>query len=304
MKKFIVNILLFFLIVAAIDFAIGKLGDYLLTHAKGGKTRALEDLVMNDYHDVVIFGSSRARHHYDAPFLCDTLGFDVYNAGYDGNGVVLAFGLLEMILERYHPKLILYDVEPAFDINVYEKDNGHKRYISLLKPYYNNHIIGDIIKDVSTDEWYKVHSGLLRFNSNLFSLFVDNIKYKPNPQNGFLPLEGVYDREPEGSFRQADELDFFKLKYDEKFLILAKTYDVPLAVIASPKYGAKSSKELSPVTDLCNYYDVPFLDYYSDSVFMQHKEWFKEPMHLNKVGARHFSKLVADIILELISTHE
>lgn len=292
MRRFIVNILVFFLIVAAIDFTVGKLGDYLQTHAKGGNTRTLNDLVMNDCHDVLILGSSRAHHHYDAPFLSDMLGLDVYNAGYDGNGVVLAYGLLELVIERFQPNLILYDVEPAFDINVYKKDNGHKRYISLLKPYFRNQNVGDIIKDVSTDEWYKVHIGLLRFNSILFSLLVDNFIYRPMPEKGYLPLEGVYNREPDEGKRQTVEIDSFKLKYVDKLMLLAKEHNVPLVVVASPKYGANSSIGLSPVINLCNKNNIPFIDYYADTTFMQHKEWFKEPMHLNREGARIFSEFI------------
>ena len=300
MKKYIVNIFKFIFIVAVIDFTVGKIGDYLQTHAKGGSTRALNDLVMNDCHDVIILGSSRARHHYDTPFLSDTLELDVYNAGYDGNGVVLAYGLLEMILERYHPKLILFDVEPAFDINVYNNDNRHKRYISSLKPYYRYHFVGEIIKDVSIDEWYKVHFGLLRYNSKLFSLIFDKIFYRPMQQKGYKPLNGIYTRDPDESNGQSEEIDPFKLKYVDKLLLLAKTHEVPLAVIASPKYGAKSSKGLTPVIDLCYKYNFPFIDYYSNELFMQHKDWFKEPMHLNHEGARIFSKNIASEIKNLI----
>ena len=86
MKSFIIKILLFFAIVAVIDLCVGFIGDYLQAHAKGGITKQTNDLVMTDAHDVIIFGSSRARNHYDAPYLTDSLGLDVYNAGYDGNG--------------------------------------------------------------------------------------------------------------------------------------------------------------------------------------------------------------------------
>ncbi len=97
MKKYIVHILIFFTIVAVIDISVGLAGDYLVSHVKSGDAKRTNDLAMVDKHDVLILGSSRARHHYDTPFLSDTLGLDVYNAGYDGNGVVLAYGLLEMI---------------------------------------------------------------------------------------------------------------------------------------------------------------------------------------------------------------
>lgn len=296
MKRFIVNILVFFSIVAAIDFAVGKFGDYLQSHAKGGNARTLNDLVMNDCHDIIILGSSRAHHHYDTPFLSDALGIDVYNAGYDGNGAVLAYGLFELICEHCRPKLLLFDVEPAFDIYEYDKDNAHKRYISLLKPYYRNNTIGEIIKDVSIEEWYKVHSGLLRFNSNLIKLAADNLISRSSGPNGYEAMEGIYSREPEERNNQIQILDTFKLKYVDKILVLANTKDIPIIVVASPKYGATSSICFQPVKDLCRKHQVPFIDYYADSIFMSHKEWFKEPMHLNATGARVFSSLMVNEI--------
>lgn len=44
---------------------------------------------------------------------------------------------------------------------------------------------------------------------------------------------------------------------------------------------------------------VRFLDYYAEPTFMAHKEWFKEPMHLNSEGARVFSKMIVQEISEL-----
>lgn len=289
MKRYIINILFFFAIVAVIDFGVGFAGDYLTNHVKSGDTKRTNDLVMNDTHDVLILGSSRARHHYDTPFLSDTLGLDVYNAGYDGNGVVLAYGILEMILDRYQPKMIIYDVEPAFDINVYAEDNNHKRYIARLKPYYRNKAVGDIIEDVSTDEWYKVHSGMMRYNMNLLTMLTEGMRNSKDGNNGYSPLQGIYDREPAKADNKT-EIDTFKLKYIDKLIALAKTRQIPIVMIASPKYGQANSTDIEPVKNLCAERCVTFLDYYADAEFQSHKEWFKEPMHLNAEGARAFSK--------------
>ena len=303
MKKFLVNILVFFAIVAVIDFGVGSLGDYWTSHVRSGETKRTYDLAMQDTHDVLILGSSRARHHYDAPFLSDTLGLDVYNAGYDGNGVVLAYGLLEMILERYEPKLILYDVEPTFDIDVYEADNNHKRYISRLKPYYQHKAIGKIIADVSTEEWYKVHSGMIRYNMSLLTMYLDNFRPSKDTRKGYSPLYGEYDREPESNGVKR-ELDQFKLRYIENIITLANSKHIPIVFVASPKFGKTSSDEIKPVIDICKRNKVVFLDYYNDSMFMQHKEWFKEPMHLNEKGAKEFSSIIAKTASEILNRNK
>lgn len=303
MKRYIFKLLLFFIIIASIDYGVGLFGDYLQAHANRGFTKRTNDLVMKDCHDVVILGSSRAHHHYDTPFLSDTLGLDVYNAGYDGNGVVLAYGLLSIMLERYSPRLVIFDVEPAFDINVYEMDNDHKRYLKYLKPYYKNEKVGRIFRDVSEEEWYKVHSGLIRYNSSLAVMISDNLRPFQSDNNGYEPLDGIYNNEPNGNVFQTTKEDIFKLRYVEKLISLAKQNDIPIVLIASPMYGTKSSKILSPVKNICFKYDVPFLDYYANKELMQTKDCFREPMHLNSFGARVFSREIINDIDSCLKTN-
>jgi len=296
MKRFILNVLFFFAIVACVDVLIGGLGDYLQAHAKGGASKRINDLVVKDTHDVVILGSSRAHHHYDTPFLSDTLGLDVYNAGYDGNGVILAYGLLELILDRYTPQLVIFDVEESFDINVYENDNGYKRYVSFLKPYYRQPAIASLIRDISEEEWYKVHSGLIRYNSALLSMAKDYLFGHAVSNKGYEPSIGVYTGEPNKGDKKEVVVDYFKLGYIEKLIELAKNRGVQIVFVASPKYGNTSSESLQSVMTICRQRGVPFFDYFADEEFMTHKEWFKEPMHLNGEGARIFSRrLITDL---------
>ena len=309
MKKYILKIILFFAIVTVIDLCVGFVGRCLQAHAKGGTTKELNDLVMIDKHDVLILGSSRAHHHYDSPFLTDTLGLDVYNAGYDGNGVILAYGILEMVFKHYKPELVIFDVEPAFDIIVYDKDNQRKRYISDLKPYFDNPEVGAVIKDISTEEWYKVHSGMIRYNTDIIKIAIDNVLSRETPTKGFEPLGGKIEN------RQIDtsngrhtginhQIDKVKLKYVEKLIDLAQNHNVPIVLIASPKYGSSDVSIYSPIISICEKKGVPFYNYYSNNVFMSHPDWFKEPMHLNATGAREYSLMLVDIINSYISHKE
>lgn len=298
MRKYLINTLLFFVLVSVVDFCVGSLGDHLQAHVKGGATRRTNDLVMKDTHDVVILGSSRAHHHYDTPFLSDTFGLDVYNAGYDGNGVVLATGFLELILERYQPRLVLFDVEPAFDINVYAPDNNHVRYIGNLKPYYRHPAVGEIIKDVSTEEWYKIHSGMIRYNTSILTMLKEYSGGINTSLRGYAPLDGIYTKKSNsGEESEISTIDEFKLNYIEKLILLTQNHNVPIVFIASPKYAAKNSSDLHPAKVICNRHNVEFLDHYADPYFASHKEWFKEPMHLNVEGAKVYSQIIAKEIV-------
>ena len=82
-----------------------------------------------------------------------------------------------------------------------------------------------------------------------------------------------------------------------KFVKYVTEWKIPLLVVVSPKYGAENSNEQQPIKDICYNQNVPFWDYYADSEFMKHKEWYKESMHQNDDGAKVLTK-------QLISTVE
>ena len=54
MKKYIIRIFVFFAIIVLIDMCFGKAYDYMVSHAKGGDTKATYDLLMKDQYDIVI----------------------------------------------------------------------------------------------------------------------------------------------------------------------------------------------------------------------------------------------------------
>ena len=300
MKRLFTNLFVFVLLTGIIDYGVGLSGDYLQRHAKGGKTKEFNDLVRNVPYDVVVLGSSRALHHYDAPFLSDTLGFHVYNAGREGHGIILAEGILELVLQHSHPKLILYDVEPAFDIYSYPPDNHDKRYLAYLKAYAKDSAISRIFKDVSMEEWMKVHFGMYRYNTSIITMLVDNLVARPSPENGYVPFGGVMENEPDSKVVLSDEIDPLKIEYAQRMISLAQSHDIPIAFVASPKYGERDSSELFPVRQLCERNQVPFWDFYAHPLFSGHKEWFQESVHLNGTGARVFSEMLVNNIHSIL----
>ena len=298
MRRFLLSVLVFFAAVTVTDLCVGLAGDYLRTHAKGGKTKALDDLVSKDTHDVLILGSSRALHHYDTPFLSDTLGLDVYNAGQKGHGIIFADGILEMALKHGKPRLVLVDIEPAFDIYVSPEDNADKRYISLLKSYYRDPDVANILKDVSREEWLKAHSGMFRYNTCFLTMLADYLVKKETPRDGYVPLHGVMTTEPPVPDSPQKTLDSLKIKYLRRVISLSRSAGVPLVFAASPKYA--SQDDFTPLKELCKEENIPFWDYHDCQQIVLHQEFFQEAVHLNADGARAYSRLVADDIMTLI----
>lgn len=298
MKKYLLHILLFFGIVAVVDFGFGYACVWLQIHAKGGRMKSVRQTALVQNADIVIMGSSRAHHHYVPSIIADSLGVSVYNAGVDGNGIVLALGLYELMTERYTPKLIIYDVEPAFDIYVYAEDGNNTRYIGWLRPYLDNHEIKKIVCRVDPMERYKSISSMFRYNSKIVDLLKDQVVVAGYRNDGYVELRGEMKTEPNIVRKEKPgQLDTLKLNMLEEFVKRISASDTRLIMVASPQYGAISSDAFVPIKSICERYGIDFWDYYYFQEF-QKKEFFNEPMHLNDKGARTFSEIVSQRIIQ------
>ena len=259
---------------------------------KGIRLSAMEQTA-----NIVVMGSSRAHHYYVPSVLTEVTGMTAHNAGMDGTGIITATGLYYLMAERYQPKVIIYDVEPAFDINVYEKDDNFTRYIGWLRPYFNHAQVKDIICRVNPMERYKNLSAMFRYNSDIADLLKDQVVLSDYSTDGYAPLHGEMKENP--IFKNSisnEKPDTLKLKMMEEFIARMSQSETRLIMVASPKYGAISSDVFAPIKELCERYGIEFWDYYRDEEF-QKLEYFKEKMHFNDKGARFFTKYLAQRIV-------
>ena len=170
MKKFLINIAVFFAIVAVVDFSLGKVFYWLQSSEAKGRTQT-EYYICNDLkEDILVMGSSRATHHYVAKMISDSLGVTCFNGGQDGNGILLQYGRWKMISKHHLPKVIIYDIEPSFDLMV----DDNSRYIDRLKPYSIDRDVNKYIAELFPMERFKMLSGCyLRYDSAVSGVYVN-----------------------------------------------------------------------------------------------------------------------------------
>ena len=71
---------------------------------------------------------------------------------------------------------------------------------------------------------------------------MDNVVNKGCFDKGFEPFYGVMQRElTEAEIVKMNHRDQFKIDYVEKLILLCKNENVPLVMVASPKFGASNS---------------------------------------------------------------
>lgn len=290
MKKYIFKIFLFFAIVVGVDQVYGFICSYMIEHTQSGDTALTFNIFKKNKYDIMILGSSRCVCHYDDKMMSDTLGVKVINAGTKGNGIIMMYGLYNIIPQENKPKLLVYDVEPAFDVLAYENDDHDKRYLSGLKFFYKEPIIKQIFESIDSKERLKMYSHLYQYNSYFFPLAKDYLLSNNVKTSCYEPSYKKYTKPKNGPEPHRDD-DGQKLYYFEQLIKDTKRDGVHMVVVASPKYNEGSCIELQPIEDLCKRYNVPFLNYYLD---MQDTKWFCNRMHLNYDGSQEYTKVFSN----------
>lgn len=295
MKKFLLKLALFFVALIVVDRALGMVFSYMGDHAKGGYIGHHKYVTDKTNEDILIFGSSRAIHHYNPQIITDSLGMSCYNCGQDGNGIILFYGLWQMIKQHHKPKMIIYDVSTSFDL--YEGESN-QRYLGWLRADYDRPGIKEIFAEIDPTERYKMMSFLYRYNSK----FMQNITDYVHPifaieGNGYLPLKGEMDTM---KIKKPDEVGripaYDKTKLDYLIKLIDDAKDVKICFVASPIWYGMNRETFKPIKDICIAKCIPFVDFSNNSKYVQKNKFFSDGSHLNALGADEFTKdLIAEI---------
>ena len=287
MKNFILHILLFFVIVATLDVAVGFVFKHLQRIAGGG-TGAEYYVCKKGDEDILVMGSSRASHHYVTKLLADGLGMTCYNGGQDGNGIVMQYGRWKIISKRYVPKVIIYDIEPAFDLSV----NDNFRYVDRLKPYSDDKQVRGFISELYPMERLKLMSKMYCFNYKFLEILSDCVRpsdanggYKPNFKHIRQEVINADLTRKRYEYNEADEV---KMQCMASLIEEAKEMGVKVVMVSSPYWRGYPEIDLHLVKNLADKMNIPFIDY-ANSEIRNNPDWWADSMHLNDDGAQVFT---------------
>lgn len=289
------KIFLFLLLIVLIDFLFGKCMNYINAHTEKGDYGRNNYICNEADQDILIFGSSRAIHHYNPDVFEKKLGMSCYNCGEDGMGIILSYGRYKLAQRKHQPKLIIFDIEVAYDV----LKNDNTKYLGFLKPYYDIPEIDSLFWKVSSTERYKMLSQAYRYNSR----WLDMVAQYCSKSNiyardyKYSPLRRTMDYEPSTYMFASDEdCDDLKLEIWDRFLYDCEKNNTEVVCVISPVYGEESNHVLNPFLQLIQRHGITLLDHFSDEHFIYNKELFADKMHLNIEGAAFFSEIVSEAI--------
>ncbi len=299
-----VKIAAFAVLLWVADAVVGVGCRYLLGRARGGDTGRMNYIADRMEEQLLVFGSSRAVHHYDPRILADSVGLSCYNCGQAGNGIIFCYGQYRLFRDRYVPRVIVYDVHPPFDLS--EGDN--ERFLPWLRCFYDREGIDSIFRDVDGNKRWKERSMMVRYNEKFVYLAVDAYHPVNAYDSGYRPLEGTVAYEPKsgkggeaganpGPFRP----DGLKLEYWRKLVSDCKARGTRLVFAVSPLYVPSGSMpEYEPLRRLARREGIPFLSHAGDSAFVGKSRYFKDSQHLNREGVEAYTRIVASELKELL----
>ncbi len=127
--------------VVTVDLLFGKMADSQFMEKPGIQTQyeltSLRDI------DILIVGSSRARRHYDTPYISEQLSCRAYNVGYDAIGITFYLAMIKSILDKTEPRLLIVDaLAHEFSGELNDRINNLNPYIAL------NHKIMDVAIEI------------------------------------------------------------------------------------------------------------------------------------------------------------
>lgn len=299
-KKQYIYWLFVLLALIVVDCLVGMVGEYMMRQIRTDKISFAKDYYrLNiDTSDVVIVGSSRAAHHYVSSILCDSIAsytgkaYSVYNAGVDGHYLMSNLCVIESILDRCKPKLIILD---AYDPELSMANARSNLDASILSYSINTHIKA-CIDQMGWKERCKCSSNMYRYNLNMIPIFSLYLS-KYGLSDGYEPLSGTK-LDTLCYVAPVHDADLFTADYFKKVMTRLKDLQIPLVVVGSPCYKPINSNEV--VCGLCCDCDIPYLDYYKIEPFASHPEYFYDDNHLNDEGARLFTSLLYASIKQIL----
>jgi len=286
------------LIVFLLDFSIGSILRYFYFKQETGRQFRATNAIEKTTADVLIFGSSRAYHHYVPSIMEDSLNHSCYNTGSPGQFILYNYATLQAVLKRYSPKLIV------FDVSIGDLSEGKESYdrLSFLLPYYKDHPeIRSVVELKGPLEKYKLISSIYPFNSAFLMITGGNMSYfkkKSVDMKGYKPLERNWNKPLSIRSPETYKLDTIKEKIFLSFIEDCRNAGTKLLLVCSPNF-VKYNKPDYSIAVMKKYAlnkNITFLDFTNDTSFINHPDLFDDPGHLNAAGSVIFTKKIIDSI--------
>ena len=302
MKKFLIIIAVGFLLVVILDQLIGRALEKKFDSATHGEQGRI-NYVLNDVDaPILVFGTSKALHHYVPQIIVDSTGLECYNCGFEAQGIMVNYALIRNITQRYQPRLIIYELDYHYDVELdpFTSNVAKVRRLSQLD-------CRDSLLSV-LDPWERLRmkSRIYPYNSALIELMLNryrnSIYDSPENDRGYIPQHHILDPSAHDGWNEPIVVDSVKLRLIGE---LIEHYHDRLVFFSSPTYQPRPRLDqmYSAVKELAKPYGVPVYGFGDDTTFVRKNVLWDDIIHLNDDGARIYTAKVAHLVKLWLEAH-
>ncbi len=292
--KYLISMVLFVIIM---DKSIGFIYERLYFTEKSINHDRLIYSAIGTKEDVLVFGSSRAYHHYNPLIIEEELGLSCFNVGSGGQNIYFHLALLKEAIKRNKPKIAILDL-----IYVDFEDAGpkhDKEKLGVLLPFVNK---SEIYKNAvflrGSTEKIKLLSSIYPYNSKQLYMIRNNLSSQRSDTKGFYGLPREWNEPIKNDEIESFEIDVYKLKAIYEFIEICKKNDINIFIFISPHYAKNINKEnYNYISEnIHKKYGILVNNFTDSTKYLNIPHYFSDPFHLNKKGADFYSKEVYEYI--------
>lgn len=281
----------FLILLIFLDFIAGSILEvfYFSDRSLSNEYNKLNYSLNQTNEDILIFGSSTAYHGYIPQIFEDSLKISCFNVGQNLMNIYFHCALLNSILQRYTPRVILLDLT-SWD---FIKFGDEFEILSDLYPFYfSSNSVKEVIDLSGKYEKLKMLSKTYRYNSKLLLILKYNIITSNDGEKGYIPLYGHWEGDIVTDTSNTPPYNALMFNYLDRFIRNAGEKQSKVIIIASPRYAKYTKNQYLELERYLNKKGVEFWNYRNDTTFINHKEYYYNITHLNKTGAEQFTKKI------------
>lgn len=284
--KFLAVLVLAFMVM---NVALGLLLKNEMSHIKYGIVGDVNK-TMESKAEVLILGSSRAKHHYQTEVLADYFQTSAYNMGVNGQGIEFANAMLKTYLDQHDLERLILDISP----NVFIPAVNESKLMSLLPlidiyPHFKG-----MFPESDPAVEIADYVNLAKYNSTIYNIVRDRVPGSKKIINGYEALNGFISQTCDSTsfpINAGDSINSRKWEFLQELVSLCDEKGVKLNIVISPIYCRTPDVELltSAIDKLEG--DFQFYNYASSTPLSGNPNLFKDFYHLNGEGAQAYTKL-------------
>lgn len=248
-----------------------------------------ENALLRQVPDVLLLGSSHAKHHYDDSLLAARTGCAVRNAGADGTGVLYARAMLSLLPDSARLKTVVWEVSWFA---------GEPATIHSLDYFYGRSRLLDSL--LTTNDWrasLKLRSMLYR-NNGLVGPLARSLISNDQVRWGFSPLDGSLGDLPvqQGESRTGVQASPWLAGQLEGLIADVRSRGAEIVFSQGPSLVQAFPPAVDSVfRSVARTHGVPWISLTgADDARLRDPALFRDPTHLNRAGAAYVTDLLAE----------